>query len=151
VTRLVQELTGLGLRAGEEEKIEVPTHMTKRGLYKLFCWQPGWKLVTDARGTYTRSPQPYNAEFLTGSLRKGWRDSIELHDWIVRGQQDKLVSSAKRLLAIVHSLFLATVCNSLLHKPCPLSPKATRALWVRQWLWLDAGSNPWSTCSLPGP
>ena len=38
-TRLVRELTGLGLRAGEEEKIELPTHMTKRGLYKLFCWQ----------------------------------------------------------------------------------------------------------------
>jgi hypothetical protein len=40
-TRLVRELTGLGLRAGEEEKIELPTHMTKRGLYKLFCWQRG--------------------------------------------------------------------------------------------------------------
>jgi hypothetical protein len=69
-TRLVRELTGMGLRAGEEEKIELPTHMTKRGLYKQFCWQRGWNLVSDAKGNYTKTPRPYDTEFLDGSERQ---------------------------------------------------------------------------------
>ena len=44
-TCLVRDLTGVGLRAGEGEKIELPTHMTNRGLYKQFYWQQGWRLV----------------------------------------------------------------------------------------------------------
>jgi predicted DNA-binding antitoxin AbrB/MazE fold protein len=64
------ELTGVGLREGEEEKIELPDHMTKRGLYKKFCWELGWKLVCDVKGNYTRSPRPYDMEFLEGSERK---------------------------------------------------------------------------------
>jgi hypothetical protein len=32
VARLVREPSGVGLRAGEEEKIELLAHMTKRGL-----------------------------------------------------------------------------------------------------------------------
>jgi class 3 adenylate cyclase len=39
-----------------------------------------------------------------------------VYDCIARGRQDKLVSSAKRSLAIVHSLFPATVRDRLLHK-----------------------------------
>lgn len=64
------ELTGEGLREGEEEKIELPAHMTKRGLYKKFCWERGWKLVCDVKGNYTRSSRPYDMEFLDGSERK---------------------------------------------------------------------------------
>jgi hypothetical protein len=70
VTRLVREITGVGLSAGEEEKIELPTHMTKRGLYKQFCWERGWKLVSDNKGKYTRTPRLHDTEFLEGSERK---------------------------------------------------------------------------------
>jgi hypothetical protein len=49
----VKDLTGVGLRAGEEEKIELPrTHMSKRGLNKQF------------------SPRPDDTEFREGSQRK---------------------------------------------------------------------------------
>ena len=69
-TCLVRDLTGVGLRAGEEEKIELPTHMTNRGLYKQFYWQQGWRLVSDVKGNYTCSPRPYDTEFLEGSQCK---------------------------------------------------------------------------------
>jgi hypothetical protein len=69
-TCLVRELTGVGLRAGDEERIELPTHMTKRGLYKTYCWEQGWKLVTDDKGRYTRTPRPYGTDFPAGSERQ---------------------------------------------------------------------------------
>ncbi len=69
-TRLVRELTGTGLRAGEEERTELPTHMTKRGLYTKFCWEQGWKLVADAKGKYTAKPRPPDTAFPEGSERK---------------------------------------------------------------------------------
>jgi hypothetical protein len=67
-TRLVREIAGAG--AGEEEEIELPTHMTKRGLYRKFCWERGWKLVSDAEGKYTRTTRLYDTEFPEGSERK---------------------------------------------------------------------------------
>jgi hypothetical protein len=69
-TRLVREITGIGLRAGEEERTVLPTHMTKRGLYKTFCWEQGWKMVTDARGKYTSTPRPPDAAFPEGTEPK---------------------------------------------------------------------------------
>jgi hypothetical protein len=56
-----------GVRAGEEESTELPTHMTKRGLYKKYCWEQGWKLVTDAKGKYTKTPRPHDTAFPEGS------------------------------------------------------------------------------------
>jgi hypothetical protein len=68
--RLVREITGVGLRAGSGEMIELSTHMTKRGLYTKFCWERGWKIVSDAKGNYTRTPRLYDTEFPQGSERQ---------------------------------------------------------------------------------
>lgn len=68
-TRLAREITGVGLRAGEEE-IELPTHMTKRGLYTKFCWERGWKLLSDVKGNYTRTLRLHDTEFPERSDRK---------------------------------------------------------------------------------
>jgi hypothetical protein len=69
-TRLVREITGVGVRAGEEEEIELPTQMTRRGLYKKFCWEQGWKVISDATGNYTRTARLYDTEYPEGSERK---------------------------------------------------------------------------------
>jgi hypothetical protein len=70
-THLVREISGVGLRAaGEEEKIELPSYMTRRGLYRKFCWEQGWKLVSDVKGNYTRTARLYDTEFPEGSERK---------------------------------------------------------------------------------
>jgi hypothetical protein len=55
---------------GEEEQVELPPYMSKRGLYKKFCWERGWKLDTDEKGNITRSSRPYDTDFPEGSERK---------------------------------------------------------------------------------
>ena len=64
-TRLAREITGVGLRAAgeEEEEIKLPTNTKKRGLYRKFCWEQGWRLVSDGKGNYTRTARLYDTEF----------------------------------------------------------------------------------------
>lgn len=50
-TRLVREVTGIGVR--DDEMIDLPSYMTKRGLYAQFCWYRGMKVTTTAKGNST--------------------------------------------------------------------------------------------------
>jgi hypothetical protein len=102
-TRLVRELTGIGLRAGEEEKIELPTHMTKRGLYRKFCWERGWKLVSDSKGKYTRTHRPYDTEFPEGSEREeiGAWSSFEKY-WKEKYPNIKIRASSENICSECH-------------------------------------------------
>ena len=51
-TRVVREISGVGLRDGEENEIELAPFITKRGLYKEFCDEQGW-IVKQFNGQYT--------------------------------------------------------------------------------------------------
>lgn len=47
-TRFVREATGVGVR--EEGIIDLPSYMTKRGLYRQFCYARGTKVTTTQNG-----------------------------------------------------------------------------------------------------
>lgn len=48
-TRIVRETAGISLREAGDS-VDLPSYMTKRGLYKQFCWYRGIKVSTTARG-----------------------------------------------------------------------------------------------------
>lgn len=50
-TRFVREITGVGIR--EEETVDLPSYMTKRGLYRQFCYARG--VIVEATGTGKRT------------------------------------------------------------------------------------------------
>jgi hypothetical protein len=45
--------TGTLERDADTEKLLLPEDWSKRGLYKRFCWERGWKIKTTAKGTTT--------------------------------------------------------------------------------------------------
>jgi hypothetical protein len=53
-TRLVQAKTKTGLRNSEADLVELPSAMTKRGMYQRFCYNRGYKIKTDAFGVYPK-------------------------------------------------------------------------------------------------
>jgi hypothetical protein len=66
-TRFVRERTSVGLRKDEEGLIELPSCLSKRGLYKQFCFERGHVLVASAKGNFgcmdDFSPRPYDEDF----------------------------------------------------------------------------------------
>ena len=82
-TRLVQELTGTGLKDHDLDVKYLPPSFTKRGLYKRFCFECGWVLKADHRSNYKtktprtddrwgadKSPEPVGS---WGTFRNFWR------------------------------------------------------------------------------
>ena len=53
-TRLVRTKTKTGLRDTEVDLVELPSALTKRGIYQRFCYKCGYKLKTDAMGSYPK-------------------------------------------------------------------------------------------------
>ena len=49
-TRVVRQESGAALRDGEDDVFELPTNLTKRGLYERFCNDRGWGIKTTANG-----------------------------------------------------------------------------------------------------
>ena len=50
-TRFVREETGTGLRDGEDDLVELPTSWSKRAMYARFCFERGYVITTNARGS----------------------------------------------------------------------------------------------------
>jgi len=48
---------GIALRETDTEVVDLPSDMTKRGLYGHYCWQQGWVVMTDARGCLEFKPR----------------------------------------------------------------------------------------------
>ena len=55
-TKVVRQVTGTGLREGDNT-IDLPSFMSKRSLHRLFCWERGHQLGTDAMGKVTATPR----------------------------------------------------------------------------------------------
>jgi flavodoxin len=53
-TRLVRTKTKTGLRDTEIDLVELPSAMTKRGMYQRFCYERGYKVSSDAFGSYPK-------------------------------------------------------------------------------------------------
>jgi hypothetical protein len=51
-TRFVREITGMSLRESEEGAVELPASYTKRKLYRDFCFSRGYKVKSDANGSF---------------------------------------------------------------------------------------------------
>jgi hypothetical protein len=50
-TRFVREETGTGLRDGEDDLVELPTSWSKRAMNARFCFERGYVITTNARGS----------------------------------------------------------------------------------------------------
>ena len=50
-TRFVRELTGVALR-DTDDTLDLPNHMTKRGLYRDYCTQIGWNVTCTDKGHF---------------------------------------------------------------------------------------------------
>jgi hypothetical protein len=61
----VREVTGMGLHV-EEKATELASHFTKRRIYELFCWERGWKGMSNNTGAYlplvTYEQQPFDED-----------------------------------------------------------------------------------------
>ena len=49
-TRFACELTGIGVRNCEKVGMILPLYRSKRGMYLQYCWNNGWKLVSNGKG-----------------------------------------------------------------------------------------------------
>ena len=56
-TQYVRELTGTTVRDDDVNKVILPPYLTKRGMYDKFCFERGWKVSTNAKGTVTLAPR----------------------------------------------------------------------------------------------
>ena len=80
-TRFIRDETGMSDR--EAGTVDLPSFMSKRSLYKKFCWQLGHKLKTDGKGKTTVS-QREDEEFdgrsrpICGwsTFRRFWKDNF---------------------------------------------------------------------------
>jgi hypothetical protein len=53
-TRLVRTKTKTGLRITEIDLVELPSVLTKPGIYQRFCYDRGYNIKTDAFGSYPK-------------------------------------------------------------------------------------------------
>ena len=81
-TRVVREISGVGLWDGEENVIELAPFITKRGLYKEFCDEQGW-IVKEFRGQYTTEQKTGQNVFVNkdfccswGTFRNYWKAEL---------------------------------------------------------------------------
>jgi len=51
-TRFIREITGMSLRADEEDAVELPSSFTKRKLYAQYCFSRGYVVKANAKGSY---------------------------------------------------------------------------------------------------
>ena len=51
-TSFVRELTGIGVRNFEKIGMTLPPYRSKRGMYLQYCWNNGWKPVSNGKGDY---------------------------------------------------------------------------------------------------
>jgi hypothetical protein len=51
-TRFIREITGMSLREAEEGAVQLPSNFTKRKLYAEYCYSRGYKIKSDAKGSY---------------------------------------------------------------------------------------------------
>ena len=49
-TRFVRELTGIGVCNCEKYGTTLPPYRSKQGMYIQYCWNNGWKLVSNGKG-----------------------------------------------------------------------------------------------------
>ena len=63
-TRFIRDRTSVGLRKEEEDLIELPSCLSKRGLFKKFCFERGHVLLASSKGSYGKledfAPRPYD-------------------------------------------------------------------------------------------
>lgn len=65
-TRLIREASGISLRDCGDT-VDLPSYMTKRGLYRQFCWYRGVKVTTSSKGT----------PIMEKRTDPGWSDNTE--------------------------------------------------------------------------
>ncbi len=51
-TRFIREITGMSLREAEEGTVQLPSSFTKQKLYAEYCYSRGYKIKSDANGSY---------------------------------------------------------------------------------------------------
>jgi hypothetical protein len=51
-TSFVREVTGMGFRDEEKGVKELPLHFKNQVIYELFCWERGWKVMSNSAGAY---------------------------------------------------------------------------------------------------
>ena len=51
-TRVVRKFTGIGIRNLEKFGMTLPPYRSKRGMYLQYCWNNGWKPVSNGKGDY---------------------------------------------------------------------------------------------------
>lgn len=51
-TRFIREISGMSLRKEEEGLVEIPSFFTKRKLYAEYCFSRGYKIKSNAKGSY---------------------------------------------------------------------------------------------------
>lgn len=54
-TRFVREAAGVDIRDADANVVDLPSYMTKRGLYSQFCWYRGIKVSSTHKGNPTRA------------------------------------------------------------------------------------------------
>ena len=59
-TRFMREEHKLFIRDAELNTIELPSHCTKRRIYRNYCWVNGWRSETNARGDLELLERPYD-------------------------------------------------------------------------------------------
>ena len=79
-TRLVREKTGLTTRDDEDDLVELPAHLSKRQVYKDFCFDRGWKVGTTAKGSYGHI-EDYEAREVDDVLWPAGSEGLPVPSW----------------------------------------------------------------------